>query len=336
MKKFLLRLFFFGCFSVLLGEIIGHYYNLPLKASSVMVQDNCRFYKPNQSGVYSNWLQRIPWQVNEYGYLGVFYLDARPLFSIIGDSFIENAMNPITANQGYLLKKYFPQYGFIEGGIAAMNFFEAIMTAKLFNKKYQPDYHLIYVANDNDFYESISNLKLRRDLMQVEISGPQVIIKPAVVDIRGKFNKLGAFIFTKSKTAFFIYKKSPLIDKRQAILQWLCGRGGVKTIFGKPLPVQATSQAVEQASKRQLVEKLLNYLRQVYPTDNIILVFNYSVSPEMIELTKHAGFQRSLRLVQDEKPWRISARDDHWSIYGHNQVALQVKQYLETLLKNHD
>src|SRR5690606_2644800 len=129
-------------------------------------------YKPDQSGYYTKAKEK--WNVNKYGWLGTHGNIKDSTISIIGDSYIENIMNPIKCNQGSILKQYFPDYSFVEAGRSGVTFIEAMEISKILEMEIRPKYQLIYLS-ENDFYESISELNRYTDRLQISIKDQKLL-----------------------------------------------------------------------------------------------------------------------------------------------------------------
>ncbi|PID28633.1 MAG: hypothetical protein CSB55_03615 [Candidatus Cloacimonadota bacterium] len=89
-------------------------------------------YKPKQSGYYAK--SSVKCNSNEYGWLGTHGVKKGFTVSVIGDSYIENIMNPIECHQGSILQKYFPDYCFFEAGRSGIIFIKAMEISKKGNK----------------------------------------------------------------------------------------------------------------------------------------------------------------------------------------------------------
>ncbi|TNE28791.1 MAG: hypothetical protein EP346_08020, partial [Bacteroidetes bacterium] len=111
MKQFLIRLAVFSAFIVVLAEILIRILHLvPDIPERYVDSEGIQRYKNGQSGYYNEGL--VEWKVNQYGWLGVHEVKQDSTISVIGDSYIENMMNPIECNQGKFLKDDIPQYAF--------------------------------------------------------------------------------------------------------------------------------------------------------------------------------------------------------------------------------
>src|SRR5690606_35579075 len=120
-------------------------------------------YLPNQEGYWKGGNHQ--WIINDYGWPGELPTKYDNLINIIGDSFIENFMNPNECHQSVFLKKLMPDYNFFEAARSGVSLIEAMEISKQIDSL-NPKMTLIYV-NENDFYESILNIKKLNDITQI-------------------------------------------------------------------------------------------------------------------------------------------------------------------------
>ncbi len=306
MKKFLMQIVVFIILSVLCGEVIVRAFKLvsDIPQRQIDVETGLQLYKPGQTG-YSK-LSGENWRVNDYGWLGVTNTDKKVQFSVIGDSYIENLMNPITCNQGYILQDLFQDYGFFEAGRSGVSFIEALEISKKLNKDINPSYHLIYL-NNNDFSESIANKRRLSDIVQIDLENDVVL--PAKLK-----SPIAKKILYSTKLLYYFYGRFPLFVAEQ-------NKGETKE-----KKVKAKTQF-----DLETYTKLFEYSAKNYTRDKIILVFHPGIDKELISLAKNHDFKYIALDSDGDKDWAINASDSHWSCYGHKRVALQVKQYLDTL-----
>ena len=124
MKKFLITIIGFAIALSLTGELIIRIFRLVPDIPERYVDNyGIQRYKPGQAGYYTKAKEK--WQVNDYGWLGTHENKNDSTLTIIGDSFIENMMNPLACNQGSILKNHFSDYSFFEAGRSGVTFIEA-------------------------------------------------------------------------------------------------------------------------------------------------------------------------------------------------------------------
>ena len=88
-------------------------------------------YYANQSGYWKGGEHK--WMFNELGWPGELPEDYDNLITVIGDSFIENFMNPNECHQSKLLKKGLNNHNFIEAARSGVSFIEAMEISKQFD-----------------------------------------------------------------------------------------------------------------------------------------------------------------------------------------------------------
>jgi len=121
MKQFITRIIIFIVLLSFISEVFIRIFRLVPDIPALYVDKfGIQRYKQNQSGYYTK--SKSKWHVNKFGWLGVSETDKDTIISIIGDSYVENIMNPIECNQGNKLKSFFPNYSFFEAGRSGITF----------------------------------------------------------------------------------------------------------------------------------------------------------------------------------------------------------------------
>ena len=111
MKKFIIQISIFVMFLFISSEIVIRAFNLVSDIPQRVVDDSgIQKYLPGQTGQYDG----LHWETNEYGWIGVAETEG-DVITIIGDSYIENLMNPLKYNQGVLLKKHYRLFAILCG-----------------------------------------------------------------------------------------------------------------------------------------------------------------------------------------------------------------------------
>ena len=75
--------------------------------------------------------------------------------------------------------------------------------------------------------------------------------------------------------------------------------------------------------------------RDFSPFYEIDLNIISSKKKEFVSLSQLYGFKLMVLNSDGDKSWAISSVDEHWSCYGHNQIAKQIKQHLLEYLPQH-
>lgn len=301
MKKLIIRFILFLIVGYLVGEVIVRTQKLTSDIPQRYVDANgIQMYIPYQKGYYID--MDDPWEVNKYGWLGVSNIENKAKrISIIGDSYIENLMNPKTCNQGYLLEKENPNIGFFEAGRSGVTFIEAMEIAKQLDSL-NFNQHLIYVSAD-DFYESFADQNRYTDRMQYDIESNKVL--------KGELKSSGLKkILYNTKFLYYLYLRFPLFVSEQNM-------GEIKK-----------EEKTFEASK---FEKILNYCNDNYNMNKITLVFHPGTSSEIINFFNKNGVNHIVLKETNNKTWALNSADGHWSCYGHKEASKQVSKYLQQL-----
>ena len=229
MKAFLKNLLVFTFFLCVIAEILIRINHLAPDIPQLYLDKyGIQRYKPGQTGYYTKAKEK--WKVNRFGWLGIDDTSKDTIVSVIGDSYIENIMNPIECNQGSFLQSKFPQYSFFEAGRSGVTFIEAMEISKVLNIEVGPKYQLLYLSN-NDFYESVAEIKRYNDRLQV-----------AVDEQKLQKNKLKNPVLKKAfynfKLLYYLYLNYPIfVDKQNknerldTLQQKLCSTDKCNTTF---------------------------------------------------------------------------------------------------------
>jgi hypothetical protein len=305
MIRFLINVTLFVMFTSLLGELtVRVFKSVPDIPERYLDRHKIQKFKQGQSGYYTRANEK--WNVNKYGWLGLDNIEKGSTISIIGDSFIENIMNPISCNQGSILKQLIPDYSFFEAGRSGITFIEAIEISRILDDEINPKYQLIYLG-EGDFYESIYEKNIYSDRLQLSIAEQKIIyakIKSA------KFKK----ILYNIKLLYFLYLKYPIFVEKQ-------NKGEV---------LESTKSDNIDAS---VFTDLLDYSSNNYNLNKLIFVFHPNTDEQIVELVDKYGVKTLLLNSSNDKSWEVSKKDKHWSCYGNNQAGKQVSKALKKLVE---
>ncbi|MFS4481945.1 hypothetical protein ACKGJY_02925 [Hyunsoonleella sp. 2307UL5-6] len=259
-------------------------------------------YYPNQKGYWVHGTHT--WEINSLGWPGKLPDSYDNLITVIGDSFVENFMNPSECHQSVFLKEKLPNYNFLEAARSGVSFIEAFEISKQLDSL-KPVKSLIYVT-DSDFIESIKEVKTLEDITQVDLKAQEVIF--------GKMKSPGIKnILYNWKLAYYFYSRFP-----------------INLNFWKTNEPEKVVEKKEDTSLKNnmKIASLLAYINKNYTIKDKVLVFHPSSSMEIIKLCKAQGFKVIyLDSSTDKKSWTFDF-DFHWTCYGHEQVANQIKQGL--------
>ncbi|NNK72423.1 MAG: hypothetical protein HKO94_04430 [Flavobacteriaceae bacterium] len=293
MKRFILRFILFLVLGYLLGEVVVRYYKLTSDVPHRYVDTHgLQLYEPGQTGYFKGASE--PWTVNEFGWLGINTIENKNRrISIIGDSYIENIMNPDNCNQGYLLQELNPEVGFFEAGRSGVTFIEALEIAQKMDSL-DFDEHLIYVT-DADFTESFANKTRYADRLQVDLDR-NIILK-------GELKSPGLKkILYNLKFMYYLYLRFPLFVGEQ-------NKGEI---------------AATEDFDRNSFDRLFAFCQSNYDLRKITLIFHPETSDDIVSFFKEKGLRHIRLVVQNGKSWDLNAADGHWSCLGHAQAARQI------------
>lgn len=302
MRKFLKNSILFLIICLITGEIVVRVSHAVTDIPQrVIDEEGIQKYKPNQIGYWKG--GKHTWKINEYGWPGTPPVEFNELVLIIGDSFIENFMNPNECHQGELLKRKLSKYNFFEAARSGVSFIEAFEIDKQLDSL-EPVNTLIYV-NDEDFTESIREISLHSDITQ--------------------------FSITKNK----IFKgemKSPRLKKilyNWKLMYYFYNRFPISFSFEKDKPKEKKQAST---NNNHSIIKLLDYVSANYDISNKTLVFHPNSDYEIIEACKTVGFNVIVLNSKNDTSWTFDY-DSHWTCYGHKKVAEQVALSLKKILK---
>ena len=300
MKKFILRLFFLTATLFLIFEILIRIFKLTNDVPSRRIDDvGLQSFIPLQKGIYEN----NRWEVNEYGFLGQSpKKKLKNSILIIGDSMIENIMNPNSCHLDVILNKSFKnKINFFEVGRSGMTLIESLE----FNKKYKsllnPIFSIIYV-NQNDIEESISNLYRHKDRLQINLKTSK--LEPVEI----KYEKL-KYILYNLKSLYYLYMKGFFSNIR---------------LFKDPFKSINRLVLNENFNKRYL-EDFFSIIKTNYQLENIFFLIDKK------EKTYVDNFQKNkLNIISfsSNQNW-LNKKDFHWNCFGNREVSKIIKKHLK-------
>lgn len=303
MNKFLVKIFFFLLFTFIVNEIIVRYFYLVPDIPEREIDNfGIQRYKKNQEGYYS---EDVQWKVNKYGWIGVSNMKNETIFSIIGDSYIENLMNPIECHQGSILGDSLLNISFFEAGRSGVTFIEAIEISDILNQEVSPTFQLIYLS-DEDFYESISDIQRYSDRMQISIR------KNKIEKSEIKFSLLKKILYN-IKTLYYLYLNFPIFVEEQN-----------KALMPK------IDNGKDKFNETYFTS-LFEYCNQNYDLNRIVFVFRPNTDKRFLKLSEKFKVKFFSLKNDNKSDWSMSESDGHWSCHGHKQVAKQVINNLYSL-----
>tara|TARA_R110002049_G_scaffold246502_1_gene420597 strand:- start:5379 stop:6110 length:732 start_codon:yes stop_codon:yes gene_type:complete len=230
------------------------------------------------------------------------------LITVIGDSFIENLMNPEKCHQSVYLKKMLPEYNFLEAARSGVSFVEAIEIFKQLDSL-TPRLQLSHL-HDSDFEESILQITKHSDITQFDIEKQKIVY--------GKMNSPGLKkVLYSWKFLYYLYQRFSLNLNKTINLE------------NKKTSIKNN----EDANYIQFYINLLEYTASLYNTANKILIFGLESSIKLVNLSKRYDF-KTLHLKMDKNDKWSFDHDKHWTCHGHESVAEQVSQFIKNINLN--
>jgi hypothetical protein len=301
MKKFLLNIIFFFLIAAATGEVIVRVTHITSDIPKRTIdKSGIQKYYPNQVGFWKGGDHN--WVINRLGWPGKLPSSFNNLIIIIGDSYIENFMNPNECHQSVYLKEKLPNFNFLETARSGVSLIEAMEISKQ-NDSLKPEQTLIYV-NDYDFYESLVDVRPMNDVTQLDLKNYKIR--------KGKLKAPGLKkILYNWKLLYYFYKRFPLNQQ-------------IKN-DNKPTPTVSIN-SIELEYKDE-VFALINYIVKNYNIDDKSLIFHPNSNQLIINKCKQSGFKVIELDSSRDSNWTFEY-DKHWTCYGHMRAAIQVSQQL--------
>jgi hypothetical protein len=311
MKRFIKRIVIFLLIGMFIGEVIAQIFTLTSDVPQRFIDHSkIQKYIPNQQGYWKGPESTHEWTINEKGWPGRLPTSYDNLITIVGDSYIENFMNPENCRQRSFLEQLQPNYNFMEASRSGVSLIEAFEIAKELDSL-KPIAQFIYIT-DSDFQESIVQLGKLNDITQIDLDNNEVVYGKMKAPLLKK-------ILYNWKFIFYLYNRFPIKmgaqaeEKKEEI-----------NLFEEENSATSTEVLLQY-------EQLLKHLKANYNLENIVFVFKPNTSIEVYEATKKNGFSTLLLdNTVDTQSWSFDY-DSHWNCYGHKRAANQVSTYFKNL-----
>ena len=264
-------------------------------------------YRPNQKGFWRGGTHA--WHINELGWPGYLPKNYDNLISIIGDSFIENFMNPNECHQSYFLKANMSEFNFIEAGRSGISFIEALEISKEF-ESYNPITNLLYVK-DSDFYQSLVEVSPANDITQFSLKSNLIVTGQMKSPLLKK-------VLYNWKFAYFLYNKKHLFKN---------------PLSNKPKLSFKDRMKLNLYDNNNKVFEFLDYVKINYNTAKMTLVFHPQSDQDIIKKCRTIGFEIIELNSDNDESWSFK-NDHHWTCYGHKKAAEQVSKHLLSTMLN--
>ncbi|WP_405415774.1 hypothetical protein [Maribacter sp. Asnod1-A12] len=308
MSLFIKNIILFCIVFLLFGEVITRVcYATSDIPSRVIDENKIQKYNPNQTGYWVGGTHS--WQINEDGWPGQLPKSKNNLITIIGDSYVENFMNPDSCRQSVLLQTMMPDFNFYEASRSGVSFIEAMeIASKLDTLK--PIHQLIYV-HDGDFTESSALLRKMSDITQYNSKTNTIV--------PGKLNSPGIKkILYNWKFIYYLYSNYPLKKK-----------------VPNPTKPKVSHSNKNSLNEKQIneIHKLISFTNDHYNKENITFVFRPKPNKKIISILKDFNFNFFILIDNNEKEWSFD-HDPHWTCVGHEEAATQISKNLEQFYNN--
>ncbi|MEM9075502.1 MAG: hypothetical protein AAGC43_00620 [Bacteroidota bacterium] len=300
MKKFVKHIVYFLALGLILGEIIARFFFLTSSIPERRIDEfGIQRYIPNQEGYSKGGTHK--WYINSKGWPGKLPENYDNLITIIGDSFIENFMNPDSCHQMNFLKELAPEFNFTEASRSGVSFIEALEISKQLDSL-KPKVHLIYI-NETDFEESIVQINSLTDITQLDLKKNKIVY--------GKMKAPGVKkILYNWKFIFYLYRR-------------------FQSSFKLPKPTKSTEITQNSFTNHfDYFEDLIDYCRKNYNLKKVVIVLRPDTDKQFSAFLQ----RQDLNVIQlddsRDADWSFE-HDHHWTCYGHQKAAEQVSEYLK-------
>lgn len=302
MRIFIKNIVIFSIIGLLFGECVARIFHLTTDIPSRYIdEDQIQKYKPNQGG---SWVGGShTWQINDTGWPGEAPTSYDNLITIIGDSYIENFMNPDSCHQASYLRKMLPEYNYLEAARSGVSFIESVEIAKQLDSL-TPVKQLIYV-HDGDFLESIVQITKMGDITQFDLEKEEVV--PGT--LKSPFLKK---ILYNWKFMYYLYTNYAFGDNSNNEVH---------------IETKNINKGL-QPEKLKKMDAMLSYVKNNYDLKNVVFILRPNMDPGIVSLLKkHQMEFHELKMPEDSN-WSFEY-DAHWTCLGHLEAAKQVINYLQ-------
>ena len=291
MRRFIFLIIWYGISLLVLVEITIRALSLTNDVPMRKINEfGLQVFKENQSGHYGG----FNWKVNSDGFLGHNDKSGDNQILLIGDSFVENIMNPFSCRQSSLFKD--KGYQVFEAGRSGMTFIEILEFYKHLKPSVSP-FKSIFIIDNTDFYESIVEIKKFNDRCQI------LILDKNINKGEIKHKDLKKILYNY-KTLYYLYDK-----------------------FRRSRKTEQKQQKTDEEIKvnRNLVVELIRFAKENYELNNSLFVFRSTNHFSQSFIDMNLEF---IELNIDNQEGLIFENDNHWNCDGHKNAFLQILNHL--------
>ena len=296
MKRFIIKIFEFSIVVLILLEIVVRLFTLTNDVPQRDLDENgLQVFQKNQEGQSHG----HKWKVNSNGFLGNNDIKGRNQVLIIGDSFVENIMNPFECRQSSLFKK--AGYDVFEIGRSGITFIESLEFYSKYKSEVNPKIS-IFVIDNSDFEESIEEINKLNDRVQISLKTSKL----SIGKIKAKYLKK---ILYNYKTLYYLYLK-----------------------YLKSQKSNITSQSKEVNHSNEeislFINKLIKISIQNYDLKDCLFVFRGENDFKELFSQLNLNFiELDLKGVE----YMYSKNDSHWSCKGHQIASEKILEYIDSM-----
>jgi len=301
MNNFILKIFLYLLATLFISEFLIRIMKLTNEVPHRKINPiGLQTYISNQQGYFNN----NNWKVNDFGFLGLSDINSENQLMIIGDSFIENIMNPIECNQGSNIKRILgDKYGVFEVGRSGITMIESLEFMKQLSPKVNPKLVLIYLS-ENDVLESISNIKRLKDRLQINVRTKK--IEKVIL----KYPLLKKFLY-EFKSLYYFYIKGGFVLKIK----------------------HENSSNYEETNNNHLIKSLFSILLENYDFSNVLFIVHSS--NKFIDNLLDDYKLENIKIKFSNSNWFME-NDSHWNCIGHRKVSELITETIQNKFINYN
>jgi len=296
MKKFIIKLIKYSIVVLILLEIVVRLFTLTNDVPQRDIDENgLQVFRKNQEGQSHG----HKWKVNSSGFLGHNEIKEPNQLLIIGDSFVENIMNPFECRQSSFFTKN--GYNVFEIGRSGITFIESLEFYSKYKLKVNPKISIFFIDN-SDFEESIQEINKLNDRVQISLKTSQL----SLGKIKAKYLKK---ILYNYKTLYYLFLK-----------------------YLKSQKANITSQSKEVNHSNEetslFVNKLIRISNQNYDLKDCLFVFRGENDfKELFNQLNLNFIELNLKGIE----YMFSENDSHWSCKGHQIASEKILEYIDLM-----
>lgn len=291
MKRFVLLIIRYSIVLIVLLEIAIRTFSFTNDIPMRKINEyGLQVFKEGQSGLFRG----FNWKVNTDGFLGHNDKNGEYQILILGDSFVENIMNPSSCRQSSLFKD--KGYQVFEAGRSGMTFIELLEFYKHLKPVVTP-LKSVFIIDNVDFYESIIEIKKFNDRCQISILDKKI----HKGEIKYKYLKKILYNF---KTLYYLYDK-----------------------FRRSVNTEIKEQNIdkEKNASQNLIIELIQFAKENYDLDGTLFVFR---DKNKFSQSFHENDLEYIELRISNQEGLTFKNDNHWNCNGHLNAFNQIYNHL--------